>query len=134
MRNFNLTESDSKMYDHVMISEILMQIDDYNSSVMSIIQHFNITFKAIVEYSCIQIFNKVNLNVTFAWTSQSNLKETSLLSINIADFDNQSILSTINLSMYSDNNNTMNHSYECIFFSNLTCKAVTSSILSCLNV
>lgn len=121
--------SDSKEYDLVTISELFMQVDDYDFNVTSAIQRFNMTSNAIAEYSCVRTFNKVNVNVTFARAIQSNLRETSLLSTNIAGFDNQSILPANDLPTYSNNNVTMSYSQKCIFFQNLTCEAFTSSIL-----
>lgn len=110
-----------------------MQINDYDLNLTSAIQRFNITFKAIAEYSCVRTLNKVNVNVTFARAIQFNFKETSLLSTNIAGFNNQSILSVNDLSTYNNHNVIMSYFQNCIFSQNLTCEAFTSSILSSSN-
>ena len=106
-----------------------MQVDDYDPNVTSAIQRFNVTSKAMAEYSCVRTFNKVNVNVTFARAIQPNLREISLLSTNIAGFDNQSILPANDLPTYSNNNVTMSYPQDCISSPNLTCGAFTSSIL-----
>ncbi len=132
-RNFDMAGSDPEMYGLATISGIFMQVHDYGPNVTSAIQHFNVTPKAIAGYSCVRTFNKVNVNVTFAQASQPNLRGTSLLSTNIAGFDNQSILPATDLPTYNNNNNnnngTMSYPHECIYSRNLTCRTSTSSIL-----
>ena len=129
VRNFDKVESDPEMYGLVTISELFMQIDDYGLNVTSAIQRFNITSKAIAEYSCVRTFNKVNVNVTFARAVQPNLRGTSLLSTNIVSFDKQSILSANDLPTYSNNNVNISYPQKCVSSPNLTCEASTSSIL-----
>ncbi len=127
--SFDRAGSDPEMYGLATISGFFMQVDDYGPNVTSAIQRFNMTPKAIAGYSCVRTFNKVNVNVTFAQAIQPNLGGTSLLPTNIAGFDNQSILPATDLPTYSNNNFTMSSPHECGFSPNLTCGALTSSIL-----
>lgn len=133
INNFDVVESDSEEYGLVTIGGLFMQVDDYGLNLTSAIQRFNITSKAIAEYSCVRTLNKVNVNVTFARAIQSNFRGTSLLSTNIAGFNNQSILPANDLPTYSNHNVTMSYSQNCISSQNLTCEASTSSILSSPN-
>jgi len=126
IRNFDWVGSDPEVYGLATISGFFMQVDDYGPSA---IQRFNMTPKAIAGYSCVRTFNKVNVNVTFARAIQPNLRGTSLLSTNIAGFDDQSILPANDLSTYSSDNVTTKYPQNCVLSSNPTCEASISSIL-----
>ncbi len=118
----NLTDPED--YGFAPISGVYMKIDDYGPNQMSPSHRLNLTPKAIAGYSCVRSLDKVNVNVTFARTIQSDLEGTSLLSANVATFDERSISPVIDPSLYDNSNVSINHPFSsCISSSNMTCES-----------
>ena len=128
LRGWDQSLTDPEDYGSAPISGLFMKIDDYGPDQISATERMNLTPKAIAGYSCVRSLDKVNVNVEFARATQSDLEETSPLSINVASFDERSISPTYNLPSYNDVNVTMNYFRSCVSSSNVTCGTSTSWI------
>ena len=123
----NLTDPED--YGFAPINGVYMKIDDYGPNQMSPTHQLNLTPNAIASYSCVRSLDKVNVNVTFTRTIQSNLEGTSLLSANIATFDKQSMSPANDLPPYDKANVTINYpSSSCASSANMTCESSTDWI------
>ncbi len=122
---FDQAFGDTEDYDLAPISGLFMNVDDYGPNSTSATQRFNITPKAIAGFSCVRSLNKVNVNVTFTRAVQQKLERTSILSTEIATFDDRSILPANDL---PPPNVSMNYPTECVSSPNMTCGSSTSWI------